>query len=492
MYTVEVKFTTSLPRHFEAALAGGLLVGVGLLVYIYSPLPDVVVTRTATGFSPSKITIHKGQAVVFKSATGKDFWPASDFHPTHTMYPEFDPKHPLKATESWRFVFTKAGVWTFHDHLSEYMRGTVIVVGAPGESSKECLLHVATSSPSAAAECWSVDITETLQKKGLSAAFDMYASLYAENPSFRGLSCHDAGHILGSAAYKEYEDNHKVIDRPETSYCGFGFYHGFMEAMIADQGPAQYQKVRDYCDALKTNGQLNGPSGSCYHGIGHAALDSLSGDTWGNDVQMTRDAIDVCELIVVGTPERAVCADGVFNALAIAKSRHSYNLSFDVSDPTHLCPVQKKEYQSPCYRELGISVIREQKMDRTAAVRFIRSYGNADAVAASISGYMGDEVARAIVSINLSSFYTFCQSFSSAQNRLACHEGVLLGLNQAGEPGHEYVQMFRYCALYPIGSARTRCNVLTVLQKRRTSSDPAAFQAACLATGDPEVTARCK
>lgn len=493
-YTVEVKYAPLLERYRTILSIGVLLglIGLALIIFANRSFPDIIVKRTSTGFVPSKITIHKGQAVVFISATGKEFWPASDFHPTHGVYPAFDPKRPLKADESWRFVFDRAGVWNFHDHLSERTTGTIIVLGKPGETLQTCLSHAATSSPDDLAECWSVDITETLESKGLSAAFDMFALLYAQNPSFRGLSCHDAGHILGASAYTEYEDNHHAIDRPETSYCGYGFYHGFIETMLRDQGPAQYAKVRAYCSALKTNGQLNNPSGACFHGIGHAALDSLPGELWGNEAKMVSAAIDVCEQALEELPERAQCSTGVYNALAVAESAHSYKLAFSHDDPMKLCRAQKEEYRIGCYKEFGIGVIRENKFSRLETISFIRSFKNPEAEAATLLGYVGDEVARANGSPDLTAFRTFCNSFSSTRDQFACERGVLSGLRQAGIPGKEYEMMFTYCALYAAGSARTGCYLYTVQQTRDITTDKAALLNACLASKEADIAPLCR
>ena len=493
-YTVGVKYTAFLLRYRVPISACALLalIGIGLVAYTHRSFPDIVVTRTATGFVPSKITIHKGQAVVFVSTAEKEFWPASNFHPTHGVYPAFDPKRPLMSDESWRFVFDRVGVWNFHDHLSEHTTGTIIVLGRPGESSRECLSHAATSSPDDLAECWSVDITEALESKGLSAAFDMFATLYAHNPTFRGLSCHDAGHILGASAYKEYEDNHHAIDRPETAYCGYGFYHGFIETMLGDQGPAQYEKVRAYCNALKTDTQLNNPSGACFHGIGHAALDSLPGDVWGDEAKMVRAAIDVCEQAVEGLPERAQCSTGVYNALAVAESAHSYKLAFSTVDPMKLCRSQKEAYQIGCYKEFGIGVIREKRFNRSETIAFIRSFKNAEAEAATLLGYMGDEVARTNGAPDLAAFHTFCESFSSSDDRFACERGVLSGLRQAGAPGKEYEAMFNYCALYGAGSAQTGCYTFSIQQTRDITTNKTVWLNACRAIPDQDIAPLCR
>ena len=78
-------------------------------------------------YNPSKITIKQNQKVTFVNQSDQDIWPASNIHPTHSIYPEFDPQKPVKPGQSWSFTFTKAGIWRFHDHLSPEITGTITV-----------------------------------------------------------------------------------------------------------------------------------------------------------------------------------------------------------------------------------------------------------------------------------------------------------------------------------------------------------------------------
>lgn len=79
------------------------------------------------GFAPAEITIRRGDTVTFRTTLGKPFWPASDFHPTHGIYPAFDPERPIPPEESWSFTFDKAGSWRYHDHLSPQYHGVIHV-----------------------------------------------------------------------------------------------------------------------------------------------------------------------------------------------------------------------------------------------------------------------------------------------------------------------------------------------------------------------------
>lgn len=87
-----------------------------------------VIVQNAQGFAPSELTVTVGETVTFRTENGKPFWPASDLHPSHLVYSDFDPKQPVPPTESWSFTFDRAGSWRFHDHLAPYFTGTITVV----------------------------------------------------------------------------------------------------------------------------------------------------------------------------------------------------------------------------------------------------------------------------------------------------------------------------------------------------------------------------
>lgn len=87
----------------------------------------VAITYSAEGYSPREIEINAGDTVSFKNESGKEMWPASDPHPTHDKYPEFDPKKSTLTGESWSFTFTQVGTWKYHDHRDPTKTGSITV-----------------------------------------------------------------------------------------------------------------------------------------------------------------------------------------------------------------------------------------------------------------------------------------------------------------------------------------------------------------------------
>jgi plastocyanin len=89
--------------------------------------PAVTIVRTAEGYEPKEVSIKKGDIVMWVNESGEFHWPASDLHPTHGVYPEFDPLRPIAVDETWKFKFDKEGVWKYHDHIRANKTGTITV-----------------------------------------------------------------------------------------------------------------------------------------------------------------------------------------------------------------------------------------------------------------------------------------------------------------------------------------------------------------------------
>ncbi len=94
-----------------------------------------VVTYTNTGYSPSALTIKKGEMVIFKNQSSQSMWTASAVHPTHRVYPTtggclgstFDTCTGIQSDGSWSFKFDISGTWKYHNHLNPGDTGTIDV-----------------------------------------------------------------------------------------------------------------------------------------------------------------------------------------------------------------------------------------------------------------------------------------------------------------------------------------------------------------------------
>lgn len=81
-----------------------------------------------SGFVPATITVKKGTAVLFVNKSGVKMSVASNPHPTHTDYPEFDQyKTDARGKDEFVFTFEKVGSWGYHNHAKSSDGGTVVV-----------------------------------------------------------------------------------------------------------------------------------------------------------------------------------------------------------------------------------------------------------------------------------------------------------------------------------------------------------------------------
>jgi len=416
----------------------------GIFFYAHFAPHTVTVTRTERGFEPSRIYIRKGDTVVFMSKTNKSFWPASDSHPAHTAYPAFDPQKPIPPEGEWRFIFEKPGVWNFHDHMDPLMKGKVVVAGG-NEAGIQTCLDGKVADNSLRTDCWEPVLLETLRTKGMEVAFDQISKWYEESPVFRR-NCHDIMHLIGAAAYRNFTFNNETVVRPETTYCGYGFYHGFIETMLIEMGDDHFDDIKAYCDALRETGDGNA-FGACYHGIGHAVFDSLPSDIWGDEEKMVFTAIGMCESVLTDPWERTQCMSGVSNSLANAMSARDYYLTFTGEHSTDICASLKKEYHPVCYPELAVGYVRDEFMTREESFEFFSKLDELESRGATIIGFMDDEVRRLMASgLDLPELVSFCSSLDT-NDAPYCFDGVIHGLFAVGKPGQERVLMRQFCAL---------------------------------------------
>jgi plastocyanin len=93
-----------------------------------TPTQTLTVTYDGKSFSPSTITINKGDSITFINNNSDGMSVASNPHPTHTIYPEFDQyKTSERGQKEFTFTFTKIGSWGYHNHVNPSAVGTVIV-----------------------------------------------------------------------------------------------------------------------------------------------------------------------------------------------------------------------------------------------------------------------------------------------------------------------------------------------------------------------------
>jgi len=409
------------------------------------------------GFFPEKITISKGDRVIFTTKREEFFWPASNLHPTHIIYPEFDPREPIAPDQSWSIQFNRIGIWKYHDHLAPVHRGEITVLEKG--SAKESLPPVdACKDESKEKQCWENIIEETLQKKGVGAAFDVIEGIYTAQPD-----CHDYAHLIGEEAYRLFSAGEDMELTPKTYYCGYGFYHGFMETLLHTTG--NMEEARHFCSYVKQqlSQQVAGAEAACYHGIGHGAVDGGDPRDWGDIEAMIKPGIELCEMVAKTEFQLYICSTGVFNAIDILSQDPKYKLAIVTEDPFLLCGRQPGQYKEACYTNmlppfwrgvekdfpriaLRVESIEEKESDysvRSATERMAQQGENyrirSIVISALFHEYAKADLKKAKESVQV------CRSLKDPRSRLPCIDGLSGAFMKHGEPNAEYIKGLQFC-----------------------------------------------
>lgn len=391
------------------------------------------------GFSPDSLIIEKGTTVEFVNMKGGPAWPASDPHPAHTTYSDFDSREPVVNGESWSFTFNNLGVWSFHDHLSPYFIGKITVVE---KSSKNIISSYCGSGPNTK-ECWNETLTKILNEDGLEEVMDKVADYYVEEPSFAN-NCHDVMHDIGHKAYKNYLDDKDSVINPKAFYCANGFYHGLMASFIvANPGLVE---ARDFCNLVgkKLEGKAPDAKLQCFHGIGHGLLeDGFENVQNKTSVQnIIVPALANCEMVTDVEAELYRCASGIFNGIANFYLSEQHNLKINPNKPFATCEIQEEKFKQSCYGNFNSLIFSLAGGDFSKASVYIIQMKDSQYKKTSIR-YLAGLATLRIAKVNPEKAILACRDLGDL--KIPCIEGFAHGFLEHGEPNNEWKESVAFC-----------------------------------------------
>lgn len=356
-------------------------------------MSTVVIEMNANGFEPREVTVDENTTINFVNKDSTDRWPASNVHPTHDLYPEFDPKYPIPPGDLWIFKPKRPGAWKYHDHLYPHRRGTITVTTesaavSPTVTSHPAPTSVRDSTPPRDQTSWRVWIKQliirfwqafigpfrqaqapaelniadfqTLSEQdqyryvqqisttsGPAAAWAFVKTTYTNDAGASlGGRAHDLAHFTGQLIYRQ-------LGLPGLSKCdvtfAFGCYHGFTEAAFAES----LTPLLEVAQACTTLGLVNsGPWASCIHGIGHGVATYF-------DSANLEAALNTCDKLSHGA---TYCHDGVLMEFSFSAPPSFYRSD----DPLYPCSQLPAPYLSACGRNQPHVMQRRLHMNRPA------------------------------------------------------------------------------------------------------------------------------
>lgn len=277
-------------------------------------------------------------------------------------------------------------------------------------------------------ECYTQYVIKTLKTSGLTAALKTVSTIADQDVEF-SQSCHTTMHEIGKLAYETYKKSGTIEISDKLSYCNFGFYHSFIEAMIVDTGGVE--KAEDFCNQTGSNVTDSLTVSNCYHGIGHGI--SSEPEVLGSAYEMSLAGLNICKKIKKENGYQRSCQLGVFNSIALLYENHEYKLKTP-ENAFDLCTTNNysDEERSSCFLQMATMSIKILNDDLKKQF----------ALALSINPKYQEEIFYDLATYSIQGsepqvVIATCRSIG--QKYVAkCVQGVAAGLKVFGYIGDEY------------------------------------------------------
>ncbi len=186
--------------------------------------------------------------------------------------------------------------------------------------------------------CYRGKYRALIKKEGVGAAIADLKSRYGD-PMVRS-QCHQLAHVIGREAKYLYPAVAEAF-RHGDGFCWSGYYHGVMEAIVADAPPSELPRLLDsFCVEIPGKERFSFDYYNCVHGLGHGIMAIHQ-----NELPAS---LAFCDNLSGGW-ERDSCWSGAFMENIIA-DEVSHTAKYLSSDPHYPCNAVDARYRDTCYR----------------------------------------------------------------------------------------------------------------------------------------------
>ncbi|PIR83790.1 hypothetical protein COU18_02280 [Candidatus Kaiserbacteria bacterium CG10_big_fil_rev_8_21_14_0_10_51_14] len=304
-------------------------------------------------------------------------------------------------------------------------------------------------------ECVFEMIEEYVRRGDMDGAMHVFSRAYERLYFFASTGCHRYAHRVGDVAYYEHylatRDLETMEFPQETTACGYGFFHGFLEHLVQDRPSPPF--VTEVCEHLHE--RLGDTMGDvrliCYHGSGHgftlAQAEEISLQEWGVMRRFVDTPVLQCESLDQATEsEVEECKQGVFNVIVDWMEQKQYGFAYNTERPFEPCDELPAGYIHACYYEMAqkldsvsgrdpvllAQIARMARTEELARVAF--GVGIAGVIQQTIANDQGYEK-------TLDGCVELDDTFLPM-----CIESVAHGLFEHGSPQREYEKALEFCA----------------------------------------------
>lgn len=332
-------------------------------------------------------------------------------------------------------------------------------------------------------ECWRKHILSILQKSGVDAALTQVGESYVSDPAF-AKECHSFAHIIGEETYRLFASRKDIGISSKISYCAYGVYHGFMEALLQDGG--DLGRARSFCSHVsgelwESLQSIYSVDNACYHGIGHGVVDGSDPRARGDSQSIAQPGLELCSQVADTEDHIKSCATGVFNSLALMHINREHGLSPNAENPYGICePYVDAHYRRACYEQMNTLILHVAGGDFKKALGFAASLPEEDVYFAMLS--LAANFAKALLddpSVSDKAFLYICGELSQ-HLRQACIQGLVGGLMEHGQPGSAHIRAKIFCESGGLMEVDRSGCIKVIISNARTLYSPEKAYKICL------------
>lgn len=371
---------------------------------------DYKILYTDKGYRPSRLEVPIGSKVTFINKSNLPMWTASDPHPTHTDYQQFDATTDYLEGQIYTFQFAKAGTFGFHNHEKSIHRGIIKVV-----NSSSSMPNIDKTLP------YQMEIREELLSM-LNPDDPTSIYLFIDTvEADKGLSndCHDLAHDVGHKAYEmfgfsgamTFSDPNRLGHTSVDDICAGGYMHGILEELFLHQ-PELKNNPKPICETIPDNNR-----DSCFHGVGHGLM-------FVNKREIPT-SLATCRNLNDFTDEHR-CYEGVWMEMFWGETAHAGadSLGWDLKEPLKRC-VEAEETEKPtCFLYAHLGYLRTHHFDFKGAINLCTENGlDEDSVKFCVKG-IGITMMKHVTSSHLERSESLVENLDYGK-KYAYYEGVI-------------------------------------------------------------------
>ncbi|MBI3577154.1 hypothetical protein HY086_03910 [Candidatus Gottesmanbacteria bacterium] len=294
-------------------------------------------------------------------------------------------------------------------------------------------------------QCWQFEVEKFLGRGDIAGSLTLIASFFDKDPSLSE-TCHGLTHTIGKHAFALFAKGESFALNEKTTYCSYGFFHGFMEALI--QHGSNISVAQQFCDRIGEKLAKTSPDAryACFHGIGHGWTNVHDPRLYGNERAMVGPALALCQRVARQKEELLRCATGVFDSISISYYNKQYGLTMKRGDPLWLCQEQEEQFKEACYRDMMPAILWLGDHDLTKAAPYVERFVEKGYVGVAIQTLASDSMRYVMdrQEVGYWEYLLFCRSLPQSLYP-SCIKGLTTGVMEFGIPQRAYVLGLAIC-----------------------------------------------